>query len=430
MADQWRDYLGQNAMAPGLTASNVEDPETMSGVPVRQAGGSLVPAPDTSGLYAIYGKRNPYSAKASRLGAMAGMDMGGRLGQLPGIAATIMAGKAEKKSEAFEKERQGQIDAFLSRKEAYDKIKNERDTRQSNAKYLTDSVFPAAQQEYARVLQESKDLKAASASASKVANKMAADAGIPAPEVVAFNAWKGASSMSVINDKGKKSTAIFKDGAFLVQDEKGDFQPPTEKWLNIKDVADLLDSEARQQRAATGGLKGKEHGYLTASGELLFSKDPDDAVKRGAVKVMRETRDEDGIMSSKEYWLPGKAPKDEAPPAEAGKPMREPGLFQRGINKLAGNEVTATPRPAPGAQPQAAAPKRPGILSRAASFVSDAAGRYGQRVSEDASFAADKISGGGAPAYNSAEDVRAAFNAGKINALEAKKVLAESFNMR
>ena len=86
MAEDWRSWMAQNSMAPGLTASNVEDPETMSGVPVRQAGGAIVPAPDTSGLYAIYGRRNPYSAAAKRYGGMAGMDTGGRLGQLPGIA--------------------------------------------------------------------------------------------------------------------------------------------------------------------------------------------------------------------------------------------------------------------------------------------------------------------------------------------------------
>jgi hypothetical protein len=34
------------------------------------------------------------------------------------------------------------------------------------------------------------------------------------------------------------------------------------------------------------------------------------------------------------------------------------------------------------------------------------------------------------PQFKSAEEVRAAFNAGKLNAVEAKKILAESFGMR
>jgi len=358
MADDWRKFFGDTAMAPGLPASNVPQPE------------GITPAPDTSGLYAIYGKKNPYSAEANRYSAMAGMDMGGRLGQLPGIVATALAGRAAKKSEAFEKERGAKIDAFLARKEAYDKIKNDRDARQSNAKYLSETVFPAAQQEYARVLTESKDMQAASAAASQVANKMAADQGIPAPEVVAFNAWKGASSMSVINDKGKTTTAIYKDGAMLVQNDKGDFEPPNEKWLSLKDAASMLDSQARQQKSQTSGLKGKEHIYLTPKGELITSTDPEAARKQGANRVMMDSYGEDGFRTTKEFFLPGMAPADEAPAAEAAPQAEQPsqpGMISRGI-KAVGNAISGRPGgvaraaasmggPVPGGQPAAAAPQ-------------------------------------------------------------------------
>lgn len=345
----WRESMSPNVPAPAPIAA----PITAS-VPIREVGGNIVPAPDTSGLYAIYGRKNPHTAKAAIYGEAARQPGGTGINFAAPIAA-FMAGRETAKSVEFEKQKDADIASFMKRKEAYDKIKNDRDTRQANAKYLAETVFPAAQQEYATVLKDTKDDKAASSAAAKVANQMAADQGIPTPEVVAFNAWKGATTFAVRNDKGEISTAIYKDGAMQVQDQKGDFKTPTEKWMSVKDLSDLMDAQARSQRGMTSGLKGKEHIYLTANGELLHSTDPEAAKKQGAVKVMVDTNDEDGVKVTKEYFLPGMGPKGAQPALAAAPASEKPGVMGRVANVLT-NELV---KPQPGAAAPAAQPAQP-----------------------------------------------------------------------
>ena len=257
----WMDYVKDSQFSPNsnremFRSGNVAPQETMTpqapitaSVPIREAGGSIVPAPDTSGLYAIYGRKNPYEAAAQQPGGT-GINFAAPI-------AAYLSGK-------FEKEKADQVDAFMKKKEAYDAIKNQRDTRQANAKYLADTVFPAAQQEYLTVLKDTKDDKAASAAAAKVANQMAADQGIPAPEVVAFNAWKGATTFAVRNDKGEISTAIYKDGAMKVQDKKGNFNVPDEKWMSVKDLSDLMDAEAKVAKAGAKTMRDFDLAEITS----------------------------------------------------------------------------------------------------------------------------------------------------------------------
>jgi len=380
MAEDWRSWMAQNSMAPGLTASNVEDPETMSGVPVRSTGSGIVPAPDTSGLYAIYGRRNPYSARAARLGAMAGRDMGGRLGFLPGAVATVMAGRAERKAEEFEEERQKKIDAFLARKEEWDRVKNDEEAKKRGLEVFKNEVYPKMYSAFEQKYNETKgpdgagDMEAAARHATEVGNAEIQARNLPVPILRGFVAFEGGKedwvwekrsgkirrakidengNMGIVNEKGETVPADSEDMLFSV------YAKNQELRLREKEI------QARQDRAATSGLKGKEHGYLTAAGELIFSTDPDDAIKRGAVKVMRETRDEDGIMTTEKFWLPGKAPKEESPAAASTQtPEEKPSMLGRAAravgNALSGGGGVARAAaqmggPVPGGQPQAQA---------------------------------------------------------------------------
>lgn len=285
----WRDYYGtrfnpnaqremfqSGAVPPEAPLSSASESIT----PIREAGGKIVPAPDTSGLYAIYGRKNPYDAQAE--GYMAAARQPGGTGiNFAAPVAAFMAGRAMKKSQQFEEQKDADIKNFMARKEAYDAIKNERDTRKANASYLADTIFPSAQQEYLNVLQETKDEKLASSRASDIINKMSSDQGIPAPEVRAFNPWKNATTFAVVNEKGKNSTAIFKDGALKVQDEKGNFVVPDERWLIMKDLANLT----RAQKPAGGGSSPAGMlEYYDANGNLVAkTKDQNEALKAGAV---------------------------------------------------------------------------------------------------------------------------------------------------
>lgn len=390
MPDEWRKWMGHNSLAPGMTASNVEDPESMSGVPVRSTGSGIVPAPDTSGLYAIYGRRNPYSARAARLGSMAGKDMGGRLGFLPGAVATLMAGQVERKAEDFEVDRQKKIDALLARKEEWDRVKNDEEAKKRGLEVFKNEVYPKMYSAFEQKYNETKgedgagDMQAAAQYATEVGNAEIQARNLPVPVLRGFAAFEGGKedwawekssgkirrakidengNMGIVNEKGETVPADSEDMLFSV------YAKNQELLLKEKEI------QARQARSAVSGLKGKEHGYLTAAGELRFYTDPDEAMKRGAVKVMWETRDEDGIMTSKEYWLPGKAPKEEAPTATPAQTTEEKPSMLGQVARVVGNALSLRPggvaraaaqmgAPVPGGQqktpaPQGQAPAQP-----------------------------------------------------------------------
>ena len=169
------------------------------GIPVlpSPSTGELTSVSNGSGLGAIYARPNTARTREQRFASMSGMDMGGRLGQLPGIAATIRAAIEGRKADKFDAQKEADIKAYMVKKEAYDAIKDNREQRASNAKYLTDTIFPAAQQAYMQTWNQSKNSDAASAKGTEVINKMASDSGIPMPEVAGVNFWKGATSFAV-----------------------------------------------------------------------------------------------------------------------------------------------------------------------------------------------------------------------------------------
>lgn len=317
--------------------------------------GELTPAPDASGLYAVYGQRNPYSQRAENLRGLA--FRGGRGIDFLAPVAAFMAGKAEKKSEDFEATKQKKIDDFMERRKAWDEIKTNQEQRASNAKYLTDTVFPAAQQAYIQTWNQSKDANAASAKGTEIINKMALDAGIPMPEVAGVNFWKGATSFAVRNDKGDITTAVFKDGALAVQNKEGKFEPPTERWMSVKDVSDLM----RASRSSSGPDPRGMLEFFDANGNLVAkTKDQAEAIKSGAVSVGRWVKSMDDM--GEEKWTQEMVPLSKAQIRPAGNLDRQgapaaeaPAAAQKAaLNYGRPNPVPGSP--GSGQQPPAAAP--------------------------------------------------------------------------
>lgn len=286
-------------------------PESVPVLP-HPSTGELVPAPNAQGLYAVYGQRNPYSQRAENLRGMAFRDRGNKVDLLAPVAA-FAAGRAEKKSDEFEAAKQAKIDEFMKRREAYDAIKTNQEQRASNAKYLTDTIFPAAQQAYMQTWSESKDANAASAKGTEIINKMALDAGIPMPEVAGVNFWKGATSFAVRNEKGEITTAVFKDGALAVQNKDGKFEPPNERWMSVKDVSDLM----RASRASSGpDPRGMQEFYDDNGNLVAKTKDQAEALRSGATRVGRWVKTVDDTGNEK--WTQEMVPLSKAPVRPAG----------------------------------------------------------------------------------------------------------------
>ena len=356
---------------------SVDAPSTEGSVPVlpSPSTGELVPAPNTQGLYAVYGRPNPSRAREQKYSSMIGMDMGGRLGQLPGLAAAIMSVKEGRKADAIDAQKEAEVKKYMARKEAYDAIKTNQEQRASNAKYLADTIFPAAQQAYIQTWNQSKDANAASAKGTEIINKMASDAGIPIPEVAGVNFWKGATSFAVRNEKGDITTAVFKDGALAVQNKDGKFEPPNERWMSVKDVSEMM----RAQRETPGANPEGMLYYYDANKNLVMkTKDQKAARAAGAVYAGNPIRvmDENGNYVTEidftplsKAHLPRQAGQLEKPGAPAAMPTPPPAAQQAA--QQFGRPAPVPGSPGSGQQPAAPAaapaPAAAGQLLRRAS---------------------------------------------------------------
>jgi hypothetical protein len=212
---------------------------------------SITPASDTSGLYAIYGRKNPYSARAARLGAMSGMDMGGRLGQLPGIAATLLAGKAEKEAEGFEKTRENDIKSFMARKEAYDKIKNDREASRQMFDEST-KIMGIAGDKFNQILQETNgDFDKASKETDAWLSEVANAQGVPLPMVKGYARFKNSKVSMAVSKDGKEWLPIQLDektGVALAWDKaKESWGKIPEGYALLSDFAKLETAQAKSQ---------------------------------------------------------------------------------------------------------------------------------------------------------------------------------------
>lgn len=241
---------------PGYSAGNVPAQEPMS-VPVSEAAGKITPSGDTSGLYAIYNRKNPYSSEVDRYSQMAGRDMGGRLGQLPGIAATLMAGRAASKSQAFEEERAKKVDAILVRKEAWDKIKNDEEAQKRDLKIYEERIGPQVHQAYVKKYSETKDPQVAGKFAASVSNDLSAKEKLAVPYMENYTAWKDGEIAPVwrVSDKSVRQGKIDKNGNLGVMNDKGEMVPTDSGDMLFDTYYKMQEAKAKEQKLGAQNLK-------------------------------------------------------------------------------------------------------------------------------------------------------------------------------
>ena len=345
--DSWRD-----AVAPAV--------QGVQRVGINPETNSITPASDTSGLYAIYGRKNPYSARAARLGAMAGMDMGGRLGQLPGIAATLLAGKAEKEAEGFEKTRENDIKSFMARKEAYDKIKNDREASRQMFDEST-KIMGIAGDKFNQILQETNgDFDKASKDTDAWLSEVANAQGVPLPMVKGYARFKNSKVSMAVSKDGKEWLPIQLDektGVALAWDKA------KESWGKIPEGYALLSDFAKVQQAnrPRGGAGSSPEGmleYYDANDNLVAkTKNQAEAIAAGAVSAGRwvKTIDENGG----EAWKMEKVPLSRAPKKDVGV-LNKPGAPAAQPAAPAKAQAVSTqyerPNPVPGSPGSGQAP--------------------------------------------------------------------------
>lgn len=251
----WRKFVYQ---PPNMGGADVnvpyQSPNVAPSTPitVNPTTAQPVPAPDVSGLYAIYGRKNPYSARADRLGTMAGVDMGGRLGQLPGIVATYLGAKAAKKSEEFEAEKDRQVQDFLKRKELYDKQQNDESIRLRNAERFEKEVAPAMNEAWMAKYKETKDPVVAGKLAASVGNDKSTELGIGTPRLLNYNIWEGGKVTAVWEAAtGKiRQGVVSKDGKLGVINDKRDVVPTAPEDMLFDDYAKLEAVRVSRSRAS------------------------------------------------------------------------------------------------------------------------------------------------------------------------------------
>lgn len=307
--DSWRD-----SVAPGIPG--------VQPVSVNPSDNSIVPAPDTSGLYAIYGRKNPYSARASRLGAMAGMDMGGRLGQLPGIVATLMAGRAEKKSEEFEKQKDADIKSFMERKEKWDQIKADREASKQMFDEST-KIMGIAGDKFNQVLQETNgDFDRASKDTDAWLSEIAKQQGIPLPMVKGYARFKNSKVNMAVSKDGKEWLPIQLDektGVALAWDKaKESWGKIPEGYALLSDFAKLESAQAKSRPPQPKPMSPKDYAAaLTSQINNLTRITKDRALtieeQRQFEAAQAELNKITGVKPPKPtYWEPGTNPPPEA----------------------------------------------------------------------------------------------------------------------
>lgn len=296
------EYLNRRAMAQG----NVPEPQPVT---VNPSTGGIQPIKQ-SGLYAIYNQRNPYSAQAERLSAMSGRDMGGRLGWLPGVVATLQSGSARRKSEEFEAKRQEKLDAIIAANDAWEKIQNDKEAQLRDIKLAKELVEPKAAQAYIQKYNETKDLDLASDFAAQAYNAAAKEANLTAlPVMTKFTMWDGGEATAIWNDATQKPVQgkIDKNGNLAKMNEKGQFVPVDRNDMLLSAYNQKVKAERPTGPSQAGMLE-----YYDANDNLVAkTKNQAEAIAAGAVSAGRwvKTVDENG----NDAWKMEKVPLSRAP---------------------------------------------------------------------------------------------------------------------
>ena len=354
----WREFMAPGANVP-YRSPNVPEQEPMS-APVSEAGGKIVPSGDTSGLYAIYGRKNPHAASADRYSRMSGMDMGGRLGQLPGIAATFMAGRAAKKSEAFEEDRAAKVDAMLARKEAWDKIQNDEAAQRKALETFEKDIAPEAYKAFSSVYSETKDYNAASKAMAEAANAKVSERGLPIPMFKSISPFaKGEFAMIWDNAEGKPVQGMIdKNGNLGKKDANGKIVPADKNDMLFDSYTKLQDAKSRETKSMKGGLRdydlaelGKQ---LDSLRKLKIEDTLSDAEQAQYEAIQAEYNRKAGIV------IPEKPAESPAAPAPAAP---TPGVMGRIKNVFTG-ELGGPDQPH-AAAPQAQTQPTQGLIRRA-----------------------------------------------------------------
>jgi len=354
-AVNWRDFTpegipqGADVQVP-YRSPNTPEATPMSGNPST---GGISPSPDTSALYALYNKRNPYSAEADRYSQMAGKDMGGRLGQLPGIVATYMGAKASKKSREFEESRSKKADELIAKKEAWDKIEGDRKEQARQLDIFEKEIGPEVMQAYAQKYKETGDLDVSSEYAAALANKRNKEKGLSSmPNFTKITGWDEGVVTMLWDDKLGKPVQgrIDKYGNLGKMNEKNQFIPADSKDMLLSAYENRQRTEAAQTRADNTGADITKDPFLNVLTSRLSSLDRKaansfeglseiDEKERSAVRDLLNQKMGLNPNLQVTSWEDGKNP--------------PPGVFKRSSNTGSGGQAQPSAQPSP----QAAAPQ-------------------------------------------------------------------------
>jgi len=301
----WPDLYANPDMAAERSFQTPTAPIQEPGIPVADAGGTLAPTAP-SGLASIYA-RNPHTARLNMLQSMAGRDMGGRLGQLPGIVATLLAGKQMKKSEAFEAERDKQMAEYAKRKEAFEKIKNDREALDAAFK-STQEMYKTAAQIYANTFSSTNDAGQSSGAADNYINAYKKSHNLPIPESKGFAVWQGGEFSEAVSKEGEWFPSKYNpmSGAIEIW-QKGKWGPMGEGFLLKSAWEAQMKAETARIRAEQGGIvRGKERDYFREENGkeiLVVAKSPEEAQQEGATHTYIKDTGEWGQPMTRKVYL-------------------------------------------------------------------------------------------------------------------------------
>lgn len=341
------DYYRNRPYAAGNVAP--QEPITAS-VPIREVGGSVVPAPDTSGLYAIYGRKNPYESAAQQPGGT-GINFAAPV-------AAFLSGKFESKKNADIKE-------WSKRKDAYDKIQAKKEDVEFNAK-MTEEALKAGQTAYFGALENGGDHDAASKAGTQAVNAFSSDNGVAIPPIKAINFWKGGDASLASSKEGGGTITLVKRGDVYAWNDGGKMRPVPKDAMGFGDLARITTAERPKGGADPRGMLE----FYDANGNLVAkTKNQAEAIKAGAVSFGQWIKSEDPTTGNIE-WKINKVPLSSAviphqvgnlgAAAPGGTPPPPERVKAVAQNYMRPNPVPGSPgsgqQPAPAVQP-APAPK-------------------------------------------------------------------------
>jgi len=284
--------------------------------PVPVAGnlssGGIDAVPSSSGLYALYNRRNPDQRTADMFGSMAGRDMGGRLGQLPGVVATVAQGIFQGKANKAEEKRETDVKAFLDRQDTYNKKKMDKEDK----RVMLDSaakVMSMASDKFNQVYQEYGDFNKASQDTALWLTDAAQQYGVPLPMVSGYARFKNGKTVMAVSKDGKDYKTVMLDektGNMFMRNEAGNWGEIPDGYLLISDYTKIREAEAAVKRAARISSGANPQGMLEfydANDNLVAkTKDQAEAIKAGAVKAGRWVKyiDEAGNEGWRQEMVP------------------------------------------------------------------------------------------------------------------------------